>query len=55
MIEIISNFDNDSIKIKSNNLNVDIPVVDFAIITALYLEQEVPITELCLCYQEQFG
>lgn len=56
-ISITEDVDNGLIKIQRVDicLDVEIPTIDFAIITAIHLEQQIPITDICLCYQEQFN
>lgn len=55
MLHITENWDEGTITVKSDNLSVEIPAVDFALMSEIYLIDEVPMTELCLCYQEQFN
>jgi hypothetical protein len=53
-LSITQNFDEGLIFIKNEIINVKIPIEDFAILTALFLQNESTMMELCLCYQEQF-
>lgn len=52
---IKSDYDNGMITVRYGALNVSIPIVDFALMSFIHNYEDVSMTELCFCYQEQFG
>ncbi len=53
-LSIIDDNDNRCIIVKRDPVNVSIPIVDFALLTIIHLEQGIEMTELCFCYQKDF-